>query len=69
MFGSPNYNRRSQTLSRDIAAVFDDEEVAAQSKAHIQNLLKYCRVVTREEALTWRTRTNHFYHLLMQVYG
>ncbi len=69
VFGSPNYNRRSQTLSREIAALFDDEEVAAQSKAHIQNLLKYCRVVTREEALTWRTRTNHFYHLLMQVYG
>ncbi len=69
VFGSPNYNFRSQTLSRELAAVFDDEAVAAQAKAHIDELLLHCRVVSREEALTWKTIKYYLYHLLMQVYG
>ena len=67
--GSPNFNFRSQTLSRELAAVFAEEEVAAQAKAHIDELLKHCRVVSREEALQWRTTKHYLYHLLMQVYG
>jgi len=69
VFGSPNYNVRSQTMSRELAAVFAEEEVAAQAKAHIDELLKHCRVVSREEALQWRTTKHYLYHLLMQVYG
>ncbi len=69
VFGSPNYNFRSQTTSRELAAVFAEEEVAVQAKAHIDELLKHCRVVSREEALGWRTTKYFLYHLLMQVYG
>lgn len=69
VFGSPNYNLRSQTTSRELAAVFDDEQTASLSLAHIDDLVTHCRLVTREEALTWRTFTNYLYHLLMQVYG
>ncbi|MCK9547074.1 MAG: phosphatidylserine/phosphatidylglycerophosphate/cardiolipin synthase family protein [Sphaerochaeta sp.] len=69
VFGSPNYNLRSQTLSRELAAIFAEEAVAAKAKAHIDDLLLHCRVVSREEAQRWRTVTNYLYHLLMQVYG
>lgn len=69
VFGSPNYNFRSQTLSRELAAVFADEAVAAEAKAHIEELLPHCRVVSREEALGWRTIKHYLFHLLMQVYG
>ncbi|MFA5447876.1 MAG: phosphatidylserine/phosphatidylglycerophosphate/cardiolipin synthase family protein [Sphaerochaeta sp.] len=68
-FGSPNYNLRSQTLSREIAAVFDDETVASEALHHIDELLLSCRIIEREEAKGLRTLTNYLYHLLMQVYG
>ncbi|NMA22830.1 MAG: hypothetical protein GX938_04905, partial [Spirochaetales bacterium] len=60
---------RSQTLSREIAAVFDDETVASESLLHIDELLLSCRIIEREEAKGLRTLTNYLYHLLMQVYG
>lgn len=69
VFGSPNYNFRSQTYSRELAAIFNAEQVAGEAMSHINDLLKHARPVTREEALTYRTFGNYFYYLLMQVWG
>lgn len=69
VFGSPNYNFRSQTLSRELAVLYDDAAIAHDALAHIDTLLQHCRVVDREEAKRLRTFSSLFYHLLMQVYG
>ncbi|MDD4841049.1 MAG: phosphatidylserine/phosphatidylglycerophosphate/cardiolipin synthase family protein [Sphaerochaetaceae bacterium] len=68
-YGSTNYDLRSQTLSREISIIFDDEQIASAAKAHVDELLKYCRIVTREEAVSYRNFVNYCYYLLMQVWG
>jgi phosphatidylserine/phosphatidylglycerophosphate/cardiolipin synthase-like enzyme len=68
-FGSANYNLRSQTLSREVAAVFDDAAVGELAMDHIQQLMPFTREVSREEAITYRNFGSFLYYLLMQVWG
>ena len=68
-FGSANYNLRSQTLSREIAAVFDDAEVGKLAMEHIAQLMPFTREISREEARTYRDFGSFLYYLLMQVWG
>ncbi len=68
-FGSANYNLRSQTLSREISAIFDDAEVGKLAMEHISHLMPFTREITREEALGYRNIGSFLYNLLMQVWG
>lgn len=67
--GSANYNLRSQTLSRELNVLFEDERVASYSMDYIQELLKHSRLVTREEAESYRTIRSWYNYILMQVWG
>ena len=53
-FGSPNYNFRSQYLSREIAIVSADPDIAAETLINLKGLMKYARPVTMEEARGYR---------------
>jgi cardiolipin synthase len=67
--GSINYNLRSQTLSRELNLLFEDEQVAHEVMHHVHALLEHCRVVTREEAQSFRSLRSWYNYLLMQVWG
>jgi cardiolipin synthase len=67
--GSANYNLRSQTLSREMNILFEDDRVAEYSLAYVDTLLEHCRPVTREEALSYRNFRSWFNYVLMQVWG
>lgn len=67
--GSANYNLRSQTLSRELNFLFEDEKIAIENLRYIKSLLEECRIVTKEEAKNYRTFRGWFNHLLMQVWG
>lgn len=67
--GSANYNLRSQTYSREMNFVFDDERIGRYSLDYIETLLEHCRIVSREEAQSYRNVRNFFNFLLMQVWG
>ncbi|MDX9810052.1 MAG: phosphatidylserine/phosphatidylglycerophosphate/cardiolipin synthase family protein [Sphaerochaetaceae bacterium] len=69
VFGSTNYNLRSQTLSREISVVYDDKRLGEMAMDHIEHLMKYARMVDREEALKYRTFGGYLNYLLMQVWG
>ena len=67
--GSANYNLRSQTLSRELNFLFEDERVGTYLLDYIDRLLDDCRLVTREEAESYRNLRTWYNHLLMQVWG
>ncbi len=67
--GSANYNLRSQTFSRELNVLFEDERVASYSMEYVQELLKHSRLVTREEAESYRTFRSWYNYILMQVWG
>lgn len=53
-FGSPNYNLRSQYLSREIALVSADPEVGAAALGNLRELMEHAEEVTAEEAAGYR---------------
>jgi len=53
-FGSPNYNFRSQYLSREIAIVSAEPSVASAALLNLKGLMKYATPVTMKEALGYR---------------
>ena len=53
-FGSPNYNFRSQYLSREIAIVSAEPSVASAALLNLKGLMKYATPVTMEEAIGYR---------------
>jgi cardiolipin synthase len=67
--GSINYNLRSETLSRELNLLFEDEQVAQDVMNHVDDLLPHCRVITREEAQSFRSLRSWYNYLLMQVWG
>ena len=69
LFGSVNYNLRSQFLSREISFLFDDEAIAEKALEHVGFIIDHSRIVDREEAKTHRKIDYLFYNLLMQLIG
>ena len=67
--GSTNYNLRSQTLSRELNILFEDTRVASHTMSYIQELMAHCRIISREEAESYRNFRSWFNYLLMQVWG
>lgn len=53
-FGSPNFNLRSQYLSREIAIITDDAGVGNLAYENVQELLKHAAPVSMEEARRYR---------------
>ncbi|MCE1195989.1 phosphatidylserine/phosphatidylglycerophosphate/cardiolipin synthase family protein [bacterium] len=53
-FGSPNYNFRSQYLSRELAVVSADPATAAAAMRNVEGLMRHARPVTLEEAKGYR---------------
>jgi cardiolipin synthase len=53
-FGSPNYNFRTQYLSKEIAVVSANPQVGAETFKNLESLLKHVRPVTMEEAAGYR---------------
>ncbi|OHD25813.1 MAG: hypothetical protein A2Y38_04980 [Spirochaetes bacterium GWB1_59_5] len=67
--GSANFNLRSQTTSRELAFLVSDPESMALIRSGLDEILKYCRPVGREEALTYRGLPYYMQNLLMQFWG
>lgn len=67
--GSANYNLRSQTLSRELTLLFEDQNTAASVKTHLEELLLHCRKIDQREARSYRTVSYLFNYLLMQFWG
>ena len=69
-FGSANYNFRSETLSRELNLLYDDEEIAEELMGFIKIvLLPDARVISAEEASRWRGFSYWYQHMIMQVWG
>ena len=69
-FGSANYNFRSETLSRELNLLYDDEEIAEELMGFIETiLLPDARVISAEEASRWRGFSYWYLHVVMQVWG
>jgi len=56
-FGSPNFNYRSQYLSREIALVSADRDVGAKTLLNLREIMKYATPVSMEEAGQYRSLT------------
>ena len=67
--GSTNYNLRSQTLSRELNFLFEDDRIGSYLLGYIETLLEHCRVVSREEAESYRDFRSWYNYILMQVWG
>lgn len=67
--GSANYNFRSETLSLELNFVFEDQKIGQEVLDYIDELLKESRLVTIEEAESFRTFRTWYNHLLMQIWG
>jgi phosphatidylserine/phosphatidylglycerophosphate/cardiolipin synthase-like enzyme len=67
--GSTNYNFRSQTLARELNFLFEDVRIGSYSLDYIHTLLKDCRVVSREEAESYRNLRSWYNYVIMQVWG
>jgi len=67
--GSTNYNFRSQMLARELNFLFEDERIGSYSLDYIHALLKDCRVVSREEAESYRNLRSWYNYVIMQVWG
>jgi phosphatidylserine/phosphatidylglycerophosphate/cardiolipin synthase-like enzyme len=53
-FGSPNFNFRTQYLSREIAIISANPLVGAETLKNLEALLPYTKPVTMEEAAAYR---------------
>ena len=69
LFGSTNYNLRSQVLSREISFLFDDEAIASKAMEHVRFIIDHSRIVEYDEALTHRKFDNRFFNFMMQFIG
>ena len=67
-FGSPNYNYRSQYLSRELAIVSADPGIGRTALANVGELMKYATPVTMEEARGYRG-LNYFLSYLGMLFG
>lgn len=67
--GSANYNLRSQTTSRELAVVFDDEKTVSKVNENLIELLKHSREVFPEEAMTYQGFEYLSNYILMQFWG
>ncbi len=56
-FGSPNFNYRSQYLSREIALVSADKDVGATTLLNVREIMKHATPVLMEEARQYRSLT------------
>ncbi len=68
-FGSPNYNFRTQYLSRELALVSANPEVGRAAAENLKTLLTHARPMSREEALGHRTFKNFLGWLSMIIGG
>lgn len=67
--GSANYNFRSEKLSREISLLFDDQLVYEQVQPFIEWIKKDSRLVTAEEASSFRGFVSYLTMLMMQLGG
>lgn len=67
-FGSPNYNFRSQYLSRELAIVSAEPEIGRAALANVVELMKYATPVTMEEARGYRG-LKYFLSYLGMLFG
>lgn len=67
--GSANLNFRSFVLSREIAAVFDDADLARQFGATVEEVQRGSRLVSHNEARRYRTPRYWFWWSVMQHAG
>jgi cardiolipin synthase len=68
-FGSANFNFRSEHLSREMEFVFNDARVVQQAYQNLQSLTAQTRLVTLEEAKSYRTFNNFLQYLVMVIGG
>jgi len=67
-FGSPNYNFRSQYLSRELAIVSTDPEIGQTALANVLELMNYATPVTMDEARTYHG-LKYFLSYLGMLFG
>jgi cardiolipin synthase A/B len=67
--GSANYNFRSQTTSRELSVLVGDRESLEQIRAGLDEILRHCRPVGRDEAARYRSVPFFLQNLLMQFWG
>jgi cardiolipin synthase A/B len=67
-FGSPNYNFRSQYLSRELAVVSADPGIARTALENVKDLMNYATPVTMEEARGYRG-IKYFLSYLGMLFG
>ncbi|HEY9053755.1 MAG TPA: phosphatidylserine/phosphatidylglycerophosphate/cardiolipin synthase family protein [Rectinemataceae bacterium] len=67
-YGSPNFNYRSQYLSREAGIVTADPRAIAATMAHLETILKDCRDIGRAEAKTYRGPLHAMTYLAM-IFG
>ncbi len=67
--GSANFNYRSFALSREIAVVFSDPELARQLMSTVQDLKRDSQLVSPGEARSYRTFRHWFWWSLLQRGG
>jgi len=68
-FGGVNFNFRSQHLSRELAFIYDDDEIGAIAYENLEALLKNSRKIERAEALTYRSLSNSLLHAILLLGG
>jgi cardiolipin synthase len=67
--GSVNYNLRSQTTSRELSVVVEDEDTVEKVRENLNELLEHSRPVSYEEALTYQGFEYLANYILMQFWG
>jgi cardiolipin synthase len=68
-FGSPNFNFRTQYLSRELALVTANPTLGAATMENLKTLLAQSRPMSREEALRYRTLKNFLGWVSMTIGG
>ncbi|MCE5255413.1 MAG: phosphatidylserine/phosphatidylglycerophosphate/cardiolipin synthase family protein [Spirochaetaceae bacterium] len=68
-FGSANFNLRSQSLSKEMEFIFDDERIGGQAYVNLQGLLAYSRLIGQDEARSYRNLKNFTSYAIMLVGG
>lgn len=67
--GSANYNFRSQSTSRELSFLVSDPEPMAIIRSGLDDILTWCRPVSRDEASRYRGMSYFLQNLLMQFWG
>ncbi len=67
--GSANYNFRSETLSRELNVLFEDERIGNSIYQYVEDILRHCTIITEQEARNYRNFRYWYNHMLMQVWG